>query len=375
MARTGPQKIPGASQAYFYGAGRYSGSDMEVNCGVVHTTEGMSLPSYNGGSMAPNVTGVPNMKDRTIRWYQHFDVDESARALANKLGGVDTNTANVFQIELVGTCDDKYKTSWSGKQAGVDYLHWPTAPEWALAEVAWLVRWLNQQHGIPLTCVKDWLAYGKDSRRPGITPASYGPSPARMSMSAWRSFKGWCGHQHVPENDHGDPGSMNFARVIELAKGTTSKPTQPAQPAQNEEESDVPRYLSLGMTKAFTLQPGEWASLAWDTEWADQDDGHPAKGQTFATGAHYNGMLHVRADGVARGDELQVRLVEDDASGKTVKNFPPTEVVGTSGDTYGWVPIVGVVGNGTRVKAQICHFGKAPITIERAEIKAHIWPL
>lgn len=170
------------------------------------------------------------------------------------------------------------------------------------------------------------------------------------------------------------PGGPLYAWVQQGAPrpNTTSKP---AQPAQNEEGTDVPRYLSLGMTKAFTLQPGEWASLAWDTEWADQDDGHPTKGQTFATGAHYNGMLHDRADGVTRGDELQVRLVEDDANGKTVKNFPPTEVVGTSGDTYGWVPIVGVVGNGTRVKAQICHFGKAPITIERAEIKAHIWPL
>ncbi|MFE0794800.1 hypothetical protein [Streptomyces mutabilis] len=226
MARTGPQKIPGASQAYFYGTGRYSGSAMEVNCGVVHTTEGRTVPSYSSGAMAPNVTGLPDIKARKIRWYQHFDVDESARALANRSGGVETNTANVFQIELVGTCDDKYKTSWSGKRAGIDYLHLPTAPDWALAEVAWLVRWLNQQHGIPLTCVKDWLAYGKDSRRPGITPASYGANPARMSMSAWRSFKGWCGHQHVPENDHGDPGNLNFARVIAIAKGQTAEPKE-----------------------------------------------------------------------------------------------------------------------------------------------------
>ncbi|GAB2718041.1 hypothetical protein [Streptomyces bullii] len=219
MARTGPQKIPGASQAYFYGDGRYSGSAMEVNCGVVHTTEGRSLPSYNGGAMAPTVTGVPDIKARRIRWYQHYDVDESARALANKLGGVETNTANVFQIELVGTCDAKKSTVWDGKRAGVDYIYWPGAEDWALAEVAWLVRWLHDYHDVPLTCVKDWLAYGKDPRRPGVTPASYGASPARMPMSAWRSFTGWCGHQHVPENDHGDPGSMNFARVIQIAKG------------------------------------------------------------------------------------------------------------------------------------------------------------
>ncbi|TFI30176.1 N-acetylmuramoyl-L-alanine amidase [Streptomyces sp. 4R-3d] len=220
MARTGPQKIPGASQAYFYGNGQYSGSAMEVNCGVVHTTEGRTVPSYNNGAMAPTVTGLPDFKAKKIRWYQHYDVDESARALANKLGGVETNTANTFQIELVGTCDDKYKTGWSGKKAGVDYLHWPTAPDWALAEVAWLVKWLNTNHGIPLTGVRDWLAYGKDSRRPGVTPASYGASPARMSHAAWRNFKGWCGHQHVPENDHGDPGNLDFARVLAHATGS-----------------------------------------------------------------------------------------------------------------------------------------------------------
>ncbi|MFD7109191.1 hypothetical protein ACFWAF_03240 [Streptomyces microflavus] len=233
MARTGPQKIPGASQAYFYGTGRYSGSDMEVNCGVAHTTEGRTVPTYGGGAQAPTVTGLPDFKAKKIRWYQHYDVDESARALANKLGGVETNTANVFQIELVGTCDDKYAKTWSGKTAGIDYIYWPDAPEWALAEVAWLVRWLHDNHRVPLTCVKDWLAYGKDSRRPGIAPASYGASPARMSMTAWRSFTGWCGHQHVPENDHGDPGSMNFARVIALAKGDIPSKTPPKSEEDN----------------------------------------------------------------------------------------------------------------------------------------------
>ncbi|MFC8862644.1 hypothetical protein [[Kitasatospora] papulosa] len=238
MARTGPQKIPGASQAYFYGTGRYSGSDMEVNCGVAHTTEGRNVPSYNRGAEAPSVTGLPDCKAKKIRWYQHYDVDESARALMNKLGGVETNTANAFQIELVGTCDPKTRDAWvkAGHRQDVDFIYWPDAPEWALAEVAWLVRWLHDQHNIPLTCVKDWLAYGKDSRRPGVTPASYGASPARMSMAAWRSFKGWCGHQHVPENDHGDPGSMNFARVIALAKGDSKPPTTSTPPTKDEDD-------------------------------------------------------------------------------------------------------------------------------------------
>lgn len=229
MARTGPQKIPGASQKYFYGSGQLSGSGMEVNCGAVHTTEGHTVPSYadasgRRGANAPSATGLPDCAAKKLRWYQHYDVDESARALANKLGGVSTNTANAFQIELVGTCDPKARDAWvrSGYRQNVDFIFWPEAPDWALAEVAWLVRWLHEQHGVPLTCVRDWLAYGVDARRPGVVPASYGASPARMTFEEWRNFTGWCGHQHVPENDHGDPGSMDFARVIALAKEATT---------------------------------------------------------------------------------------------------------------------------------------------------------
>ncbi|MFD5910207.1 hypothetical protein ACFWHL_15970 [Streptomyces massasporeus] len=298
MARTGPQKIPGASQSYFYGAGRYSGSDMEVNCGVVHTTEGMSLPSYNGGAMAPTVTGVPDIRGKRIRWYQHFDVDESARALANKLGGVETNTANVFQIELVGTCDDSKKTTWFGKRAGVDYLHWPTAPDWALAEVAWLVRWLHDYHAVPLTCVSDWLAYGKDSRRPGVTPASYGASPARMSMSAWRSFKGWCGHQHVPENDHGDPGSMNFARVIQLAKG---EPTTEEDPLAGMTKQDI--YDAVWKTDQVAAPdsaPDRKTNSNWQPQSYLKDIGNRVRSLTVTVAAQ-SAAIHALAEKVGSG--------------------------------------------------------------------------
>jgi hypothetical protein len=266
MARTGPQKIPGASQAYFYGTGQYSGSNMEVNCGVTHTTEGRTLPSYNAGAMAPTVTGVPDIKAKKIRWYQHYDVDESARALANKLGGVETNTANTFQVELVGTCDDSKKNTWDGKTAGVDYIYWPAAPDWALAEFAWLVRWLNTEHGVPLTCVRDWLAYGKDSRRPGITPASYGSSPARMSQAAWKTFTGWCGHQHVPENDHGDPGSMDFARVIALAKGTTTPPQEEDPMAGITKQDIFDAVWKTDQVKA----PADASDIATNKTWAPQ---------------------------------------------------------------------------------------------------------
>lgn len=246
MTRTGPQKIPGAVLDLYFGDGRYAGTDMEVNCGCLHTTEGPTLYDYNSGAVAPTVTGVPDMARRKIVWHQHFDVDESARALVHAAGQPATNTANVFQIELVGTCDPDNATTWDlGRttlRAGVDYVYWPAAPDWALAELAWLMRWLSDNHGIPLTSGLTWEAY----------PASSGAgNGVRMSIAQWQRFTGWCGHQHVPENDHGDPGSLDIARVFAFAKGgapapppkPTPVPVPPAPPAPT--RPTIYRYLGV----------------------------------------------------------------------------------------------------------------------------------
>lgn len=211
----GPQKIPFASQKAFYGGG----SDMNVNVGVIHTTEGRTLPTYDGGKSAPTVTGVPNFKTKKIDWFQHFDVDKSARALVNKSGGVETNTMNAFQVELVGTCDKKTSVKWGG--AGTRHIFWPDAPEWALAEVAKLVKWLADSHAIPLKSSVTWKAY----------PASYGANGVRLTGGQWKAYYGWLGHQHVPENDHGDPGDIDMKRILEIANSgpIVAAPTPPKE--------------------------------------------------------------------------------------------------------------------------------------------------
>ncbi len=208
MTLTGPQKIPFAvtSGSSWY-QDTYLGDAMEVNVGVIHTTEGTSLPSYGGGGSAPNVTGFPDFASQTIKWYQHFDVDRSSRALVNKAGGVQTNTLNCFQIELVGTCDSATHNRWT--MNNVKHIFWPEAPDWALAGVAKLVRWLHDNHGIKIQSTVTWKAY----------PSSYGANGVRLSGSQWLNYYGWLGHQHVPENDHGDPGNINWKRIEELAKG------------------------------------------------------------------------------------------------------------------------------------------------------------
>lgn len=211
--KTGPQKYPGASLQYWY-QGTYGGDPMDVNVVVLHTTEGRVLPTYGGGAEAPNLTAAPDLVNRTVRWFQHFDIDTSSRALVNLAGGVETNTLNVCQVELVGTCDPAHRSSWNGATAGADYLFWPQAPEWALAEVARFLAWMHAQHGVSLSGPSRWPAY----------PLSYGAANGvRMTGAQWNAFQGVCGHMHVPENLHGDPGAIDFPHLIALAQGGTEE--------------------------------------------------------------------------------------------------------------------------------------------------------
>lgn len=214
MAGAGPQRYPGASTAYFY-QNRFGGDLMEVNVVVLHTTEGRNLPDYGGGGSAPNLTAVPDFAAKRLKWFQHFDIDRSSRALRNLAGGVTTNTNNVVQVELVGTCDPVTHAAWV--KAGYDHIYWPEAPDWALNDVADFLAWAHAQHGVPLVGPSKWPAY----------PTSYANGGGqRMAHATWNAFKGVCGHMHVPENDHGDPGSINFPELLKLAKG--GAPTAPA---------------------------------------------------------------------------------------------------------------------------------------------------
>jgi hypothetical protein len=202
------QKYPSASLTHWY-QGAYPGTPMDVNVVVLHTTEGRTLPGYGGGASAPTLTAVPDFTARRLRWFQHFDIDTSARALVNLPGGVETNTLNVCQVELVGTCDPHTHAAW----AGAEHIYWPQAPGWALAELAVFLRWMRDQHGVPLSGPKLWPAY----------PASYGATTARMTYAQWNAFTGVCGHLHVPESTHGDPGAIDFPKLIALATGTTEE--------------------------------------------------------------------------------------------------------------------------------------------------------
>ncbi|WP_282790942.1 hypothetical protein [Streptomyces sp. CC224B] len=240
MAKSGPQRYPGASTSYWYGS-RYPGSAMEVNVIVWHSTEGTSLPSYGGGASAPNFTAKPDFQAKRLVWYQHFDFDVSSRALMNRSGGVETNTLNACQVEIVGTCDPATHAKWV--RAGYPHLYIPELPDWAIRDLGAFARWAHDKHGVPLSSGLTFKAY----------PSSYGNSSVRMSHSRWLNFKGHCGHQHVPENDHGDPGDFPMAAILNAAKGGTTPPKEDDVPLT---KADVNTVFN---TDNVIAVPADWS--------------------------------------------------------------------------------------------------------------------
>lgn len=189
----------------------YPGDRTNPNVVVLHTTETGSWPGYSGGATAPNLTVLPDVVNKRLRFRQHFPVDMSSRALRNESGGVETNTLNAVQVELVGTCSKDYARKYG-------YFYWPDAPDWALKQLAAFLQWLEGEwKEFPLkdAAPRGWRAY----------PSSYGNSNGqRMTFAEWRNAYGVCGHQHVPENVHGDPGDFSIQRLLELARGSAEKP-------------------------------------------------------------------------------------------------------------------------------------------------------
>lgn len=223
---------PGGNSTVQWFGKAYSGDTMpHPNVIVIHTTEGGSFPSYGGGGEAPTFT----VKGKEV--HQHFYANHSARALVNKAGGVDTNTLNVIQIELVGTC-----------AKGGPGLFWPGASDADLAGLVDLIDWLTDTYDVPLVSTsKPWLSY----------PSSYGSkSGQRMSFAEWEAFKGICGHQHVPENDHGDPGNFPIQRLIELVKAKKGKPAAPAPAPAKPAPKPAPKPVSKIVALNAAVKPG-----------------------------------------------------------------------------------------------------------------------
>lgn len=170
--------------------GTYSGGPYK---GVLHTTESSWFrpePStYYGHTSYPHFTEAPDAI------YQHIPISRAARALKNLSGGVQTNTDKAIQVEIVAT-------------AQRDPAHSITKLTTARKErLRKLMIWIEQQTGIKPTAV---TFYDDKSGFTLATPTAR----QRMSFDRWDNYDAWCGHQHVPENDHWDPGIPDMAFLL-----------------------------------------------------------------------------------------------------------------------------------------------------------------
>lgn len=220
MAKNGPQKYPPANRSRFY-QDTFGGTSMESNVVVWHSTETRGLPGYRNGAVAPNFTAMPSFRTKRIIWHQHFDFDVSSRALRNLAGGVETNRLNAVQVELVGTCDPKMHRTWSAM--GLRHLFTEQLPDWVVRDLAAFVRWAHKEHDVPITSGVTFKRFD----------SSFGSgNGVRLSHSQWRKFTGHLGHQHVPENLHGDPGKFPMGVVLRRAlDAPVPEPSRGQRPA------------------------------------------------------------------------------------------------------------------------------------------------
>jgi hypothetical protein len=162
--------------------------------GVIHKTEGSSVSGAIGAYRSAN--SWPHFTVGTAGdVHQHLALSRAGRALQNLSGGVETNRGGAIQIELVGY----------SKNASL-----PSAQELAMKA---LMRWIEANAGVQ--------QYGP--RFGG--QEQYGQrNPFEFSHSYWISFNGWCGHQHVPENSHWDPGALDLSRLLVQAPAPVPVP-------------------------------------------------------------------------------------------------------------------------------------------------------
>lgn len=152
-----------------------------MTLGILHTTEsgpgtGAGVASYLRRNGAESHYVIDPSDGYTL---QLVDGDTYAKSLTNLPGGVETNRRDggVIQVEIVGRSAD----------CGVYDQEWYDRLRDQLAEI-------SLAHSIAWTFRTD---------------------PTRLTFAEWDdpSLIGWLGHCHVPENDHWDPGTLDYSRL------------------------------------------------------------------------------------------------------------------------------------------------------------------
>jgi hypothetical protein len=159
-----------------------SGTPWQVDCqprGVLHTTE--SLVDATGTLDAKRAW--PHFQvERSGRITQYYPLVIGARALEH-VGDPPTNGAHCFQIEVCAMAADP---------------KWPEVQKVAVRKV---MRFIETNGGVARECNVEFT----DSQH-----------VKRLTGAAWLALRGWCGHQHVPNqpSGHWDPGKINMKELL-----------------------------------------------------------------------------------------------------------------------------------------------------------------
>lgn len=163
--------------------------------GVVHTTEGSfdsAMSVFRSRLAAPQLMMEPWPDGRKV---QLIDLSRNGYALKRNGAQATNGMGHCAQIELVGYAGQAHT--------------WPTS--W-LENVADMVKQVSDALGIRVwgeTCYgagAGWILASPYARQ-------------RYSAAKWAGFDAWCGHQHVPGNDHWNPGGLDLPRICEMAQG------------------------------------------------------------------------------------------------------------------------------------------------------------
>lgn len=172
---------------------------------VLHTTEGDSYSPNNANYFGSQ--SWPHFTITASRIYQHLPISRAAMALMHPAGTVETNNARAIQAEIVGRATNA-----------------PNFADALLDNVADVLRWVSEETFLDLG---KWATFHSDKE--GVTIAS-ARSPFRLTAEQWRTFDGVCGHQHVPNNDHWDPGFIPVSKLQDrLRRGDAVDMATPAE--------------------------------------------------------------------------------------------------------------------------------------------------
>lgn len=147
---------------------------------VWHTTEGSSIEGAIGAYRQHHSWPHFTLDPKHGRLVQHLPMNRAGRALEHRRGTVETNRAHVIQVELVGFA--KESAGWSSER---------------YEQIARLARQVEAAVGVPRRAFATFTVSGQ-----------------RLSDSAWLHSAGHCGHQHVPHNNHTDPGALRIDLVL-----------------------------------------------------------------------------------------------------------------------------------------------------------------